>query len=319
MGRCSSLAAAAALSTLSSGVLAAENGFVQASSATSAPRTSLRSASSRVGEIGANEVPASSQASASASTLQRAATAVTAAVLAGMTMRSQRCSSGIAMAAKKGKGGKGGKGGKAKGGGGAGGGAAVATADEETEVDTASIMNEADSKMANSLTVLQDALMGIRAGKASPGLISGVKVNAYGADQTLQELATITATDNRTLMVSCFDESTAPAVEKGMIAAGLGFGISPNGANIKVSIPELTTDKRQQYVKIAKDAAEKSRLAIRNVRQQTMKKIKGFEKKKSISEDMSKALQAEVETMVKKHVGDIDKTAKAKEEEILKV
>mmetsp|Transcript_25918 Transcript_25918/g.59884 ORF Transcript_25918/g.59884 Transcript_25918/m.59884 type:complete len:310 (-) Transcript_25918:117-1046(-) len=309
MGRIGCLAAAATLAAACpAGAKATGEAFLHLSSQNNEIRA--RATGMPTAMLRTSDAAPDSQVGSSSN---RAVAAIVAAAFAGVGIRCHGCrdSSRVIVAARKGKGGK-------RGGGGSESGGAQETG-EGPEVDTQSLMEEAESKMGSSLNVLEEALRGIRAGKATPALIADVTVDAYGSEITLKEVATITATDNRTLLVNCFDETTAPAVEKGLMASSLGFGISPSGATIKVSIPELTTDKRKQYVKVAKEAAEKSRVAVRNVRQQAMKKIKAFEKKKDISEDTSKSLQADVESMVKKTIGEIDKTTKSKEEEILKV
>lgn len=216
----------------------------------------------------------------------------------------------VAAAKKKDKGDKGDKGGK--GGGGAG-------ADEEEEVadiDTAALLAEYQDKMDKSIDMLRQSLIGIRAGKATPALVDGMKVKAYDSEVLLKDLATVTATDATTLMITCFDESVAPAVEKAIITSDMGFSAQQLGANVKVGIPPLTKDKRVQFVKLAKENAEKCRVAVRNVRQAAMKKVKGL---KGISEDVIRNLQDDVEDMVKKNIAECDRMAKKKEEELMTI
>jgi len=232
--------------------------------------------------------------------------------LAGVASRASR----TALAAKKkvGRGGKGGKGGKGGGGGGAD--EEAAAGEPAPEIDTEELMKDYEGKLEKSLDVLRQSLMGIRAGRATPQLLDSLKVSAYESEVSINEVGTITATDVKTLLVTCFDESIAPNVEKAVRVSGLGYSATVSGSSVTIVLPELTTDRRTEYAKLAKDYAEKSRVAVRNVRQTAMKKIKTLEKKKSINEDLSRALQVEIESMVKKNIGECDTLYKKKEKEI---
>ena len=158
--------------------------------------------------------------------------------------------------------------------------------------------------MSKSVDMLDDNLRTIRAGKATPQLLESVKVNAYESQLKIEEVATVTATDATTLMVNVFDDTVVDAVAKAIQTAELGFTASTSGQAVKVSIPPLTKDKRAQYVKLAKDYAEKTKVAVRNVRQAAMKKIKGM--KSDLPEDTARGMEKDVEAMVKKMNGDID-------------
>ncbi|CAE7678836.1 frr, partial [Symbiodinium microadriaticum] len=215
---------------------------------------------------------------------------------------------------------------KKKGGGGGGGGAEEGQSCEElvatsrsrgsclfkfetagdVDIDTEAIVADFEEKMKKSVVLLEDNLRTIRAGKATPSLLDSVKVNAYESVLKLEEVATVTATasDTTTLMVNVFDETVVGAVVKAIQTADLGFTASEMGQSVKVNIPPLTKEKRVQYVKLAKDYAEKSKVAVRNVRQAAMKKIKSFNKK--LPEDTVRAMTQEVEDFVKKSVADIE-------------
>lgn len=240
------------------------------------------------------------------------AAAATVAVLAGLAkglaVKRHAMESQAARAAAKKKGG------------GKGGGKDSAEAASEDEgaatVDTAALMSEYQEKMDKSLEVLRQGLVGIRAGKATPALVEGLKVKAYDSEVPIKDLASISATDSTTLLITCFDESVAPAVEKAVITSDMGYTAQQLGPNIKVSIPPMTKDKRTQFVKLAKESAEKCRVAVRNVRQAAMKKVKGL---KGVSEDVVRSLQDEVEELVKKNIAECDRMAKKKEDELMTV
>lgn len=216
-----------------------------------------------------------------------------------------------------------GRGGGKKGGGQKRGGkAAAAPADdgdedaEETQVDVNALLSDWQAKLETPREKLRDALVGIRAGKASPQLLDGVKVSAYESEVMVKEVGSITATDTTTLTVSCFDPSVAPAVEKAIKQSDLGYSAVTSGAIVKIGIPELTKEKRAQFVKLAKDTAEKSKVAVRNVRQTVMKKVKGL---KSLTSDESRALSQSVEDIVKKQISEVDSMFKKKETELMKL
>jgi len=203
---------------------------------------------------------------------------------------------------------------KGGGGGGGGGGGSGGAEEGDVDIDTEAIVADFEEKMKKSVVLLEDNLRTIRAGKATPSLLDSVKVNAYESVLKLEEVATVTASDTTTLMVNVFDETVVGAVVKAIQTADLGFTASEMGQSVKVNIPPLTKEKRVQYVKLAKDYAEKSKVAVRNVRQAAMKKIKSFNKK--LPEDTVRAMTQEVEDFVKRSVADIDSNFKSKETEL---
>jgi len=253
-----------------------------------------------------SEAPAQSSVEAGASAWAAAAAAAALGVAArhGRKSPKPRCSR-VACAGKKRGGG---------GGGGQGGG--DGSGEQAEDVDTEAIIKEYSSKMDTTISLLRENLATIRAGRATPALLDPIKVNAYDSQVAVKEVGTITVQDATTLLVCCFDETVVPSVEKAIVSASLGYSVQVAGPNVKVGIPTMTKEKRAQYAKMAKDFAEKSRVAVRNVRQAALKKVKGISKK--VSEDVVKSMQDEVEAMVKKNIGECDKIFKAKETEIMK-
>lgn len=199
---------------------------------------------------------------------------------------------------------------KEKGGGGGG------EAEEEApEIDTEALMNDFEAKFTRSVETLQENLAGLRAGKATPEMLNEVKVSAYDTDVNIKEIASISVADARTLAVTCYDAKLATSVEKALIIASMGYVVSVDGATVKVKIPEMTKDKRTEYVKMAKEYAEKSRVGLRNVRATAMKKIKGLSK--DLSEDIAKRMEKDIDATVKKMNTEIDNMFKKKEKELL--
>lgn len=206
--------------------------------------------------------------------------------------------------------------GKKRGGGGKAPAASQEAGEEaDAEIDTEALLKEYEDKLSTTVGILQTNLVPIRAGKASPELLDGLKVNAYESEVGIKEVGAVTATDTTTLTVTLFDESVAGAVEKAVRTSSLGFSVTTSGAVVRLGVPPLTKEKRQQYSKLAKDFYEKSKVAVRNVRQAALKKVKGL--KKNLSEDVVKSLEKDIEALVKKTTGECDKVFKAKEKEIL--
>jgi len=218
-------------------------------------------------------------------------------------------------AAKKDKGGKGDKGGKAGGGGkGGGGGGGEEDADD---VDSDELVKGWDENMEKTMERLRLDLGGIRAGKASPQLLEGIKINAYDTTMGMNDIGSITVLDNFTLQVSCFDVDIVKLVEKAIRAQDDSFMISGVGQAIQVKVPPLTQDKRSSYVKLVKDLGEKTKVAIRGTRQKAIKKADGF--KTSMGDDFVKAMKSQVEDLVKKHTGEVDKMLKLKETALMEL
>ncbi|CAE8733095.1 unnamed protein product, partial [Polarella glacialis] len=217
-------------------------------------------------QAGAKIAAGGADSSAVAASLAAAAIGFAAGLVARSSGGPQHRPRIICAAKKDDKKGKGDKGGKAEKGGGGGGGG------EEEEIDTAEVMKDFEDKMDKALDGLQQQFVGIRAGRATAALLDGVKVNAYETQVSVKEVGTITAVDSLTLLIQCFEAASVKAVAKGIVAADLGFSVQETDMSVKVMIPTLTADKRAQYAKLAKDFTEKSKLAIRNVRQAALKK-----------------------------------------------
>jgi len=207
-------------------------------------------------------------------------------------------------AAKKKKGGKGGGGGGDDGGAG----------QPAEEIDTSEYLNGWEASMETAVETLKEKIRPIQAGKATPALLESIKVKAYDSDMKIVELATVSVNDASTLMVTCFEESTASAVSQAIQYSELGFGVNVAGAAVKVTIPPLTTDKRAKYVKTVKESVESAKTVIRNLRQTAMKKIKSLSKQ--LSQDVAKGMEKDVEAMVKKYVSTMDDIFKKKETEL---
>lgn len=160
---------------------------------------------------------------------------------------------------------------------------------------------------------------GVRTGKASPALIENVMVEAYGSPMRLKELATISAPEARMLMVQPFDGSQMKAIEKGIQAANLGLSPVTQGRYIRIVLPELSAERRQEYIKICKKMAEEGRIAVRNERRQSIEAARKLKGTAGVSEDGIKDAETDIQKLTDDFVVKIDQHLAHKEKEILTV
>ena len=177
--------------------------------------------------------------------------------------------------------------------------------------------NDIQRRMSGALEALKHDLGGLRTGRASTALLDPIQVEVYGANMPISQVATVSAPEPRLLSVQVWDKGNVNAVEKAIRAAGLGINPISDGQMIRLPIPDLTEERRKELAKLAGQYAEKARIAVRNVRRDGMDNLKTDEKKKEISEDEHKRLDAEVQKMTDETIKDIYSTAHAKEQEIL--
>jgi ribosome recycling factor len=172
-------------------------------------------------------------------------------------------------------------------------------------------------RMHGAVEALKHDLGGLRTGRASTALLDPIQVDVYGSNMPLNQVATVSAPEPRLLSVQVWDRSNITAVEKAIRNAGLGINPITDGQNIRLPIPDLTEERRKELAKLSHQYAEKAKIAVRNVRRDGMDALKTDEKKKEISEDEHKRLDAEVQKMTDETVKEIDQIVAAKEKEIL--
>jgi ribosome recycling factor len=176
----------------------------------------------------------------------------------------------------------------------------------------------ADKRMRSAIDTLKKEFATIRTGRANAALLDRVEVEYYGSQTPLKQMANVTVTDARTLVIQAFDKSAIKEIEKAIVAAGLGLTPNVDGGLIRISIPALTEDRRKEMVKVVKKYAEEARVAVRNVRRDAideLKKLKG----KEMSEDDFKRQEQEFQKLTDKSVKEIDDLAKHKEAEVMEV
>jgi ribosome recycling factor len=177
------------------------------------------------------------------------------------------------------------------------------------------ILIETEEKMEKAIENLNNRFKNIRAGRANPAILDGVKVNYYGAPTPLNQLATISVPEARKLQIKAFDKSCLSDIEKAIYEADLGLTPNNNGDLIFITIPELTEDRRKEFVKQAKTMAEEAKIALRNIRQDANSSLKKIE----INEDEEKRATEEVQDLINKYNKKVDERLKEKEEELMTI
>ncbi len=172
-------------------------------------------------------------------------------------------------------------------------------------------------RMLGALEALKHDLSGLRTGRANIALLDTIKVEVYGSNMPLNQVATVSVPEPRMLSVQVWDKGNVQPVEKAIRSAGLGLNPMVDGPNIRLPIPDLTEERRKDLAKLTGQFAEKARIAIRNVRRDGMDDLKADESKKEISEDDKKRLETEVQKLTDEMIAEADKLAEAKEQEIL--
>ena len=183
----------------------------------------------------------------------------------------------------------------------------------------ATIVDQAKAQMAKSVESTKENFSGIRTGRANPALLNGITVDYYGAPTPLKAVATIGVPEPRTLAVTPFDASQANAVEKALRDSDLGASPRRDGNVIRLTMPELTEERRKEYVKLAKAKGEDARVALRNHRRKAKDTIDKLVKDGEIGEDEGTRAEKDLDALTKKHVDSVDEILKKKEAELLEV
>jgi ribosome recycling factor len=181
------------------------------------------------------------------------------------------------------------------------------------------ILLEAEEKMIKTEQVLVHEFAGVRTGKASASLIENVMVEAYGSSMRLRELAGISSPEPRQLLVQPWDITGIQAIEKAIQKANLGLSPVVQGKVIRVTFPELSAERRQEFVKLVKKMAEDSRVSVRHVRRDAMEELKKAVKASETSEEDQEKTEKEIQKLTDQYVGKIDAHVIAKEKEITTV
>jgi len=181
------------------------------------------------------------------------------------------------------------------------------------------VFSDARDKMAKAVTHLQSDFASIRTGRATPALVEHLKVEYYGSETPLQQLAGFNVPEARLLVITPYDKSSLKAIEKAIQHSDLGINPSNDGNVIRLAIPPLTEERRKEFVKLAKAKGEDARIAVRNIRRASRHDLDGLEKDGDISSDELERAEKELEKITHDHVAEIDKMVHHKEQELLEV
>jgi ribosome recycling factor len=182
-----------------------------------------------------------------------------------------------------------------------------------------SALGDAREKMDKAITVLKEELGGIRTGRATPALLSRMHVEYYGTQVPLQQLASFSVPEPRTLLVQPFDKNAIGSMEKAIMASDLGITPSNDGNVIRLSFPPLTEERRKDLIKLVHQRGEDGRVAVRNIRRHSKEELERLEREATISEDELTRAEKELQKLTDQHVAEVDETVAHKEQELKEI
>jgi ribosome recycling factor len=181
------------------------------------------------------------------------------------------------------------------------------------------IIKDAEHKMAGAVEHAREEFAAIRTGRAHPAMFNKLMVDYYGAPTPLQQLATFQVPEARTVLITPFDRGAMSNIEKTIRDSDLGVNPANDGNVIRLVMPQLTEERRREYIKLTKHKAEEARVAVRNTRRHALESVHKLLKDKEVSEDDSRGAEKLLEAATKKHIDSVDELLKVKEAELLEV
>lgn len=181
------------------------------------------------------------------------------------------------------------------------------------------ILNATEERMKGVIQSTRRDLATIRTGRANPALLDRVQVEYYGTLTPLNQIATVSAPEPRLLVIQPFDKNAVKSVERAILQSDLGLTPSSDGNVVRISIPELTEERRKEMVRLARKTAEEKRVAVRNLRREANDRVRTAQKEGELSEDEAHRLEEKIQQMTDRFVGEIDALLEKKEREILEV
>lgn len=180
------------------------------------------------------------------------------------------------------------------------------------------LVETAKNKMQKAIDFLESELVSIRAGKANPAMLANIEIDYYGTPTPLNQVGSITSPDARTISIQPWDKKMIQAIEKAILVANIGFNPQNNGEIIRIMVPPLTEERRKELVKKTRTEGEAARVAVRNLRRDTIESVKKLQKD-GLSEDLCKDFETEVQKITDEINKKIDKVLEKKEQEIMTV
>ncbi|MCW5579858.1 MAG: ribosome recycling factor [Luteimonas sp.] len=181
------------------------------------------------------------------------------------------------------------------------------------------IKKDAQTRMAKSVEALRHTLVKVRTGRATTALVDHLKVNYYGSDMPLSQVASVAVADARSLTITPWEKQMVGAVEKAILASDLGLTPNTAGTVIRLNLPALTEERRRELSKVVHGEGEDAKVAIRNIRRDAIQQVKELLKEKAISEDDERRTETEVQKITDQAIKDVDDVVKSKEQELMAV
>ena len=181
------------------------------------------------------------------------------------------------------------------------------------------IKKDAQARMGKSIESLRHNLVKVRTGRANTGLVDSIKVNYYGSDMPLSQVASVAVGDARSIIITPWEKQMVGAVEKAILASDLGLTPNTAGTTIRLNLPALTEERRKELSKVVHGEGEDTKVAIRNIRRDANQQIKDLLKDKQITEDDERRAEEEIQKLTDKSIKDVDDVVKAKEQELMAV
>ena len=181
------------------------------------------------------------------------------------------------------------------------------------------IKNDLEARMTSSVQSARSEMAGIRAGRASPSMLDSIKVDTYGQKMSINQIGNITTPDARTINIDVWDQVNVTLVDKSIRESDLGINPLVEGNLIRLPLPQLTEERRIEFLKMAGKISENTKIAIRNIRRDGIEKVKKLEKDKEIGRDDSKKFQDNIESITTSQINSIDDILKSKEEDLKKI
>lgn len=180
-------------------------------------------------------------------------------------------------------------------------------------------LNEVEQRMQKTISVFEENLSEIRAGRANPAILNKVSVEYYGVPTPINQVAGISVPEARTIVIQPWDASVLKAIEKAILASDIGLNPNNDGKVIRLNFPELTEERRKELVKDIKKIAEEARVSVRSIRRDGMDTVKDELKKSEITEDEKAGLEDKIQKLTDKYVAEVDSILEKKEKEIMNI
>ncbi|KAH7577547.1 hypothetical protein JRO89_XS01G0265300 [Xanthoceras sorbifolium] len=190
---------------------------------------------------------------------------------------------------------------------------------EEIEAEKSTIEKDVKARMEKTIENVRTNFNSIRTGRANPAMLDKIEVEYYGTPVSLKSVAQISTPDGSSLLVQPYDKSSLKAIEKAIVGSDLGLTPNNDGEVIRLSVPQLTSDRRKELSKVVAKQAEEGKVALRNIRRDALKAYEKLEKEKKLSEDNVKDLSSDLQKLTDEYMKKIDNVYKQKEKELLKV